>query len=1105
MSSPETILQAAAEAPPPAPYASDSATFALTPTQEGMLFHSLYAPGSGVYFEQIVRRLEGEVNARLFQLAWASVVQRHEILRTSFVWEREGKPAQVVQPEVVLPFQEHDWREFDKTEQEERLRLFLENDRNLGFDFAAAPLMRVHLIRFADADYRFIWSNHHLLLDGWSQTLLLKEVFNSYRALSENRPLKLAPVRPYRDFVSWLHAQDLTNAEVFWRHSLRGVTAPTPLGIDRPTSNAALSFGEAERPLPGSLTTTLQDFAREHRLTTYTLFQGAWALLLSHYGRTEDTVFGTTVSVRPPELQGIENTAGLFINTIPVRTRVAPGSRLVEWLRDLQLDAVEAREHQHAPLLEIQRWSDLPRGVSLFDSILIFENYPADDSLKSLGAEVSVHRERSVLSRTNYPLALLVEPGPELMLRMIYDASRFDAEAVKRMLGHLEMILRSMVTRSSQTLSQVSLLTPAERQQLISDWNSTSEEYESQLCVHHLFQRQAAATPEAIAVAFEDQQLTYAQLNERSNQLARYLRALGVGPEILVGIFIDRSIEMVVGLLGILKAGAAYVPLDPAFPKERLAFMIADSRVKVLVTTENLAQELPAVNSTHTLPARIVALDSDASVIDRESIEDLADLSGGAGPENLAYVIYTSGSTGVPKGVEIGHRALTNFLCSVRRQPGLASEDVLLSVTTLSFDIAALEIYLPLIVGARLVIVSREVASDGIQLGRQLTNSAATAMQATPSTWRMLIEAGWEGNKELKALCGGEALPPELARALLARGLTLWNMYGPTETTIWSAAAKIESTDSPISIGRPMANTQIYLLDERLDPVPIGIAGELHIGGDGVARGYLNRTELTAGKFIPSPFSQDPGARLYKTGDLARYLPDGNPEGNIECLGRIDDQVKVRGFRIELGEIESTLRQHSLINDCVLVAREHTFGHKRLVAYVVAADGQDLSSRELREHLRAKLPDYMVPSLIVALKELPLTPNGKVDRRALPAPAHDGQSRETFVAPRTPVEVGLAGIWSEVLGVERLGIQDNFFDLGGHSLVAAQVISRARKTFSVDLPLRSLFESPTVAGLAKTIYEIQTAQTEDSEMAAMLAELDQLSEEEAQLQFAEES
>ena len=892
MSSPKTIAQAEEVGSARASYTSDGATFALSPTQEGMLFHSLYAPGSGVYFEQIVRRLEGELDVRLFQLAWVSVVDRYEILRTSFVWEGEGKPRQVVQPRVVLPFEEHDWRDFGRAEQDERLRLFLEEDRKHGFDFAAAPLMRLHLIRVSNAEYRFIWSHHHILLDGWSQALLLKEVFNTYLTLGQDEPVKLAPVRPYRDFVDWLQAQDLRNAEVFWRKTLQGVTAPTPLGIDRPTSGAALSFGEAELGLPSSLATALQDFARKHRLTTYTLFQGAWALLLSHYGRTEDTVFGTTVSVRPPELEGIEHTAGLFINTIPVRTRVAPGACLVEWLQDLQLEAVEAREYQHAPLLEIQRWSDVPRGVSLFDSILVFGNYPTDNCLDQLGPAVSVHREFSVLSRTNYPLSLLVEPGPDLMLRIVYDATRFDGEAVKRMLGHLEMILSSMVTDSSQTLSQVSLLTAAERQQLISDWNSTDEKYQSHLCVHHLFQQQAAASPEAVAVVFEDQQLTYLQLNERANQLARYLRALGVGPETLVGIFTDRSIEMAVGLLGILKAGGAYVPLDPGFPKERLAFMIDDSQVGVVVTTENLITELPVTESTRAALVRIVALDSDTSEIARENIEDLADLPGGAGAENRAYVIYTSGSTGVPKGVEIGHRALTNFLCSVRRQPGLTSEDTLLSVTTLSFDIAALEIYLPLIVGARLVIVSREVASDGTQLGRHLTNSAATVMQATPSTWRMLIEAGWEGNNNLKALCGGEALPAELARELLARRLTLWNMYGPTETTIWSAACKIETADSTISIGRPMANTQIYLLDESQNPAPIGIAGELHIGGDGVARGYLNRPELTAAKFIPSPFSNDPAARLYKTGDLARYLQDGN----IECLGRIDDQVKVRGL-----------------------------------------------------------------------------------------------------------------------------------------------------------------------------------------------------------------
>jgi len=560
--------------------------------------------------------------------------------------------------------------------------------------------------------------------------------------------------------------------------------------------------------------------------------------------------------------------------------------------------------------------------------------------------------------------------------------------------------------------------------------------------------------------------LTYAELNTCANQLAAALRAEGVGPGSIVGIYLERSSHLLVALLAVLKAGGTYLPLYPAFPRERLAFMMEDSRTPILLTDSQLQSTLPPYSG------RVLLVDASALV--SQSEENLASPSS---PEQLAYILYTSGSTGRPKGVEISHRAVVNFLHSMRREPGLTADDILLAVTTLSFDIAGLELYLPLLVGARVVLASREVAADGIRLADLLERSKATVMQATPATWRVLVESGWQGNSKFKILCGGEALSRELARQLLSRCGELWNLYGPTETTIWSTVGRVTSSEDKISIGRPIANTWIYILDSNLQLVPIGIPGELYIGGEGLAQGYLNRPELTAEKFIPNRFSADPTARLYRTGDLARYLPDGC----IEHLGRLDFQVKVRGYRIELGEIEAVLRQQEAVAETVAVAREDTPGEKRLVAYLVPKGGTGPSFEMLRTFLKAKLPDYMVPSSFVCLEALPLTPNGKIDRRALPPPeGTQMDSSRGYVAPRTPVEEVLVGIWSEVLGRRQVGIHDNFFDLGGHSLLATRVTTRIREALQVDVPLRSLFESPTVEGLVEQIEAVLWSQQAQS-------------------------
>jgi amino acid adenylation domain-containing protein len=655
----------------------------------------------------------------------------------------------------------------------------------------------------------------------------------------------------------------------------------------------------------------------------------------------------------------------------------------------------------------------------------------------------------------------VVETNGGLTCRFEYNTDLFKFATIERMAIGFRMILEGLLENPEKRIWGFSLLGPAERDQII-HWNQTESVFPTGMCVHKLIEHQATLSPHSIAVTFGEQSLTYGELNARSNQLAHYLRSRGVRPETLVGIFVERSLDMIVGLLGILKAGGAYVPLDPAYPPDRILFMIEDSRMPVVLTHQDELRKLTASG------VEFICLDSDWNRIAEASLDDL---SHSAMPDDLAYVIYTSGSTGKPKGVQISHRAVVNFLTSMCREPGMVQEDVLVAVTTLAFDIA-------------IVIASRETTLDATKLGDLLLSCGATVMQATPAMWRMLIEAGWEGDPRLKILCGGEALTRDLADKLLAGSASLWNMYGPTETTIWSAVHKVTANNGPVAIGRAIANTQMYVLDRHLNHVPLGVPGELHIGGVGLARGYWNRPELTADKFIADPFQSTPGCRLYKTGDLVRYLPDGA----LEFLGRIDHQVKIRGFRIELGEIETILQQHLDVRECVVAIREDTPGEKRLVAYFVPAGTQAPTISDLRAHLRQVLPEHMLPSAFVSIAKLPLTPNGKVDRRALPAPDEDRpELGVTYALPRNEIEKSIASIWQQVLNVERVGRDDNFFDLGGHSLLMVRVHSAIRKSFPADVSMIDMFRFPTVKRLAEYLSHGAVALTSFSEVAARVA------------------
>ncbi|MEG4395135.1 amino acid adenylation domain-containing protein [Microcoleus sp. BROC3] len=1054
--------------------------YPLSPMQEGMLFHSLYEPESGVYFEQFSFTVHGNLDISAFELAWRQVVERHPVLRTSVVWKNRKKPLQVVRKSVNLPWTNLDWRELSPIEQEHQLEVFLQADTNKSFEFDKAPLMRCALIKLTSETYKFVWSFHHLLMDGWCTPIIFKEVLAFYEASKKGFDLHLSATRPYSDYIAWLQQQDKSIAIAYWQDALSGFTAPTPLVVDRtiaPNSQQKKTYLEHHLQLSATTTATLKSLAQKHRITVSTFVQGAWALLLSRYSGEQDVVFGVTVSGRPPALSGVESMVGLFINTLPVRVQVESESELLPWLMQLQQQQVERDQYSYSALSEIQRTSEVPGGSSLFESIVVFENYPLGDSLLSPPDGLQIDNLQAI-ERTNYPLTLAVTIERELSIQISYDYERFDADTIARMGGHLLTLLEGMVATESQKLKDLPLLTPAESHQLLVEWNNTKQEYLQDKCIHQLFEEQVERSPDAIAVVFEEEQLTYRELNQRANRIAHYLKTLGVEPEVLVGICVERSLEMMVGLLGILKAGGAYVPLDPAYPFERLSLMIEDAQPSVLLTQERLVEELPS----HW--AQVICLDSDWQSIGAEST--VAPVSG-ATANNLAYVIYTSGSTGKPKGVMIPHRAICNHMLWMQTDFPLSETDKVLQKTPFSFDASVWEFYAPLLVGAQLVMTRPGGHRDSDYLIQTIVEQKITTLQLVPTLLRMLLENDQIGIRQsLKnVFCGGEPLTVELQERFKAHlNAELHNLYGPTETCIDAAywTCKRGLNQQIVPIGRPIANTSIYILDRHLQSVPIGVPGEVHIGGAGVARGYLNQPELTLDKFIPNPYSNEPGSRLYKTGDKARYLPDGN----IEFLGRLDNQVKIRGFRIELGEIEAAIAQYPGVRETVVMAREDVPDRKYLVAYIVPNHDSVIASSDLRVFLKEKLPDYMIPGAFVHLDALPLTPNGKVDRKALPTPDTARQELQVDrVAPRTISEETLAQIWREVFHREFISIHDNFFEVGGDSILSIQIISKANSA-GLHLTVKQIFQHQTIADLAAVATTTETSKAEQGLVAGPL-------------------
>jgi amino acid adenylation domain-containing protein len=1075
--------------------------YPLSPAQQGILFHSLYQPESGVYFGQLLCVLRGDLNVSALRNSWQKVVERHPMLRTCFLWKNLKEPVQAVRKQAALSWRQMDWRSLSASAQQQQLETFLKGDREQGFDLTSAPLIRIALAQLETDTFQFILSHHHLVLDGWSLAIVLEEVFAFYQAFSQGEELHLKRPRPYRDYIAWLHQQDLSAAESFWRQTLKGFAVPTAIARGNIVAGHRLeNSGEQQVIFSATATAALQSAARKHQLTLNTLVQAAWALLLSRYSGEEDVVFGTVVSGRPPELMGAESVVGLFVNPLPVRVKFDPQDSILSCLKQLQAQQFEARQYEYSPLIEVQGWSEVPRSLPLFESLVVFENYPSDASLQEKIQNLKVENIRS-LETTNYPLTVMAMPGAELTLKIIFDRNCFEDSAIARMLGHLQTLLEGMTANPEQKLSELPLLSAAERQQLLVQWNDTQADYPKNASIHELFAAQTERTPDAVAAICEKEQLTYRELNAKANQIAHYLQSLGVKPEVLVGICVERSLEMLVAILGILKVGAAYVPLDPAYPQERRSFMLADAKVPLLLTQKNLLETLPEHS------AKVVCIDAEWQEISRQSDRNPAVK---VEPENLAYVLYTSGSTGTPKGVLGTHRGTVNR-CFWNPYPFI-EEDICCQKTSLNFVDSVWEIFAPLLHGLPTVIIPDRSVKDINQFIQTLSKQNVTRLVLVPSLLRALLDSFPDLDRRLPQLkywiCSGETLPVELCQQFREQmpQRVLINLYGSSEVaadvTWYDATQCVEK----VPIGRPIANTQIYLLDRNLQPVPIGIPGEIYVGGDGLAQGYLNRPDLTSEKFISNPFGQEKldflgnshQKVLFKTGDIGCYLPDGN----IEFLGRGDCQVKIRGFRIELGEIEAALSQHSSVSTAAVLLQENTPGTQRLVAYLVPNSGfrnphPELIS-ELRSFLKHKLPDYMVPSAFVLLDALPLTPNGKIDRLALSQRCDYVSDETAFTEPQTPTEKEIAEIWTALLGLEKVGTNQNFFDLGGHSLMATQLISRVRSCFGVELALCDFFAAPTIENLAELIEEEILANADSKQIDELLDLLENSEGESAQ-------
>ena len=1035
---------------------SVDAPLPLSFEQERLWFLQQLHPPSAVYNVPLVLRLRGRLNREAVQRAMSAIVARHEALRTVFVSTGEGPRQVVAEPRPVeLPVVDLRGR----PQLDDALESVLAQDAARPFDLRRDLLLRTLLVQTDDDDHALLVTLHHIGADGWSIGIWLREFAQSYEAFAAGQVPRLPelPIQ-YGDFALWQRERGsgtaFAEAISYWKQHLGGSLPVLDLPTDRPRP-AEQSYAGARQPveIPEPMVHALRELSRQEGATLFMTLLAAFTVLLRRYTGQECVLVGFPFGNRARvETEGL---IGFFVNTLVFRGDLSANPSFRELLERTRRTTQGAYSHAEIPFEKLVQELRPERDASrspIFQTM--FALHAVSHAPQQLAGLEWSWREVST-GTSKFDLHLTLEESASGIAGYFeYSTDLFDAALIRRMAGHFRNLLEGILADPARQISVLPLISEAERRELLSGWNGGRVVYPRTRCVHQWFEEQAARTPDNVAVVCQSERLTYRELNARANQLAHYLRRRGVGPEMLVALYTERSLEMVVALLGILKAGGAYLPIDTAYPRERIAFLLDDAQARVLLTQEGLRASLPES------AAEVVCLDTGWDAIARESTDNPV---GGAGPDSLAYVIYTSGSTGQPKGVEIPQKALVNLLCSMRDWLELDQRDRLLAVTTIAFDTAGADIWLPLLVGARTVICARSEMADGYALRDLMERHEITFLQATPATWRLLFDTGWGGKRDLQAVCTGEAMPPDLPARLAPAVRRAWNLYGPTETTVWSTGYQVNGSENPIPIGRPLPNTQCYILDGQRQPVPVGVAGELYIGGDGLARGYRKRPELTAERFVGDPFVGG-GARMYRTGDWARCRADGN----IEYLGRLDQQVKIRGFRVELGEIEAALSQHPGVKECVVIAREDRPGDKRLAAYFVAQKGERPSPSTLKAFLAGSIPLYAVPGQFVLLDALPLTSNGKVNRLALPSPSPMSSSAEDgSAAPRDEFERFLCQAWADVLGLECVGIFDDFFDLGGHSLLAVQLVLRIQKIIpGEEFPLSALLHASTVERFA---------------------------------------
>lgn len=1045
------------------------------------------------YNESQTLKLQGQLNLQGLERAFQALIERHESLRSTC--SPDGTTlciAKTTKPDIASV----DLSTSDPKAQDNQIEQLVRQAVETPFDLEHGPLFRVQVIKLDTEDHLVLITAHHIICDGWSIAVIISDLAKLYSAIIQGHPPQLDEPGHFSQYaIACVEQEDEDIAESlnYWLQQFSDSVPVLDFPTDRPRP-ALRTFNSAREDwqLSPELITQLKHLGTNYGCSFMTTLLAGFEVFISRLTGQSDVIVG--VPTAGQAATGQYNLVGHCVNLLPLRTQVHDHLSFQDYLKIRKATVLDAYEHQQFTFGTLVQKLPIPRDPSRIPLIPIAFNIDQGLNVEELSfVDLNVDFYSNPRSFENFELFInATQLKNTLTLECQYNTNLFDVSTIQQRLAEFETLLWGIVTNPTQAIATLPLLPQAERQWL-AQINSTAQPYPHDQCVHQMFERQVSKTPHAIAVEFDKAHLTYQELNRRVNQLASYLRHSGVGPEVLVGVCVERSFEMLVSLLAILKAGGAYVPLDPTHPPQRIALILEDAQVSTLITKEPLFEKLP----NH--QAQVVCLDRDAALI---GIEPDNNLPINVDVTHLAYIIYTSGSTGKPKGVQINHGSLTNLLHAMRQELELNAQDTFLSVSTVAFDISLLDLYLPLIIGAKLVVVHQSIVADGLSLLNVLNQSGITFMQATPATWQMLLTAGWQGNPNLKVICAGEALSQELAEVLTDQCKTVWNGYGPTEATVYSTVYRLKSgqlwsNTLTVPIGHPLPNVQTYILDANSQPVPKGVPGELCIGGAGLGRGYLNREQLTAEKFIINPLTDpviapQPPQYLYRTGDLTRFLDNGD----IEWLGRIDHQVKIRGFRIELGEIEANFAQHSAVQEAIVIAREDIPGERILVGYFVVPayiveDDYELVS-DIRKFLKARLPEFMVPSHFVHLDIIPLNANGKVDRKSLPKPDTAKQLAAHHVAPRNELEQEITDIWCQVFNQEQIGIYDNFFELGGHSLLAIQIVSRLRQKLAIEILLPHLFESPTVADIAQRVQVLRwSVQGESKEVAPSVGEFEE--------------